>query len=300
MRLAYMTLDVFTDRSFGGNPLAVVFGADGLSTDQMQMVAREFGYSETTFVCRPQQQENDAQVRIFTPTYEMPFAGHPNVGTAVALALQGRLAQAPDGSFSARFEEMAGLVALGISLSAEGGRARLTSPQDFTVLRELDPAVAASLVGLSADDILTERHPPLVASCGAVFLVAELPDLARLQAVRATFDAAEGIEDLPKGLSLYTRDTGGESAFDLRTRMLSRGLAAVEDPATGSAAVVLAGVNAAQDDLRDGRLSYRIGQGIEMGRPSLLEAEADKERGRIIATHVGGSAVPIMEGWLSV
>ena len=286
MRLPYMTLDVFTDQRFGGNPLAVVFDADGLTSEQMLTIAREFGYSETTFVCRPDSLENDARVRIFTPTYEMPFAGHPNVGTAVALALQGRFRGGPGGGLKARFEEVAGLVPLTVEITAAGGAARLTSPQDFTVLGEQAPALVAELVGLPETDVLTERHPPLVASCGAVFLVAELTSLQALGALKPNLDAAEGIEDC-----------GGH---DVRTRMLSRGLAQIEDPATGSAAVVLAGVNASQETAKEGSFHYRIGQGIEMGRPSLLLAEADKKNGTVVATHVGGGAVPVFEGWLTL
>lgn len=299
MRLPYMTLDVFTDQRFGGNPLAVVFDADGLTSEQMLIIAREFGYSETTFVCRPDSLENDAQVRIFTPTYEMPFAGHPNVGTAVALALQGRLREGPGGGLKARFEEVAGLVPLTVEITATGGAARLTSPQDFTVLGEQDPALVAELVGLPEKDVLSERHPPLVASCGAVFLVAELTSLQALGALKPNLDVVEGIKDFPLGISLYCRESDG-GGHDVRTRMLSRGLAQIEDPATGSAAVILAGVNASQETAGDGSFTYRIGQGIEMGRPSLLLAEADKKNGTVVATHVGGSAVPVFEGWLTL
>ncbi len=297
MRLPYMTLDVFTDQRFGGNPLAVVFDADGLSTEEMQAIAREFGYSETTFVLRASAQENTAEVRIFTPTYEMPFAGHPNVGTAVALAIQGRLPEGAGGKLEARFEEKAGLVPLTVSLEPYGGEARLTSPKDFTILGEQEATLVARMAGLPETEILTERHPPLIASCGAVFLVAEVASLDALGRVHTNLSLGKEIEGLPNGLSLYAR-TEGE--WDLRTRMFSDALATLEDPATGSAAVILAGVMASHESAAEGHFTYRLGQGYEMGRPSQLLAEADKAGGKITATHVGGGAVPVFEGWLTL
>jgi len=297
MRLPYMTLDVFTDQRFGGNPLAVVMDADGLSTEQMQAIAREFGYSETTFVLRASARENTAEVRIFTPSYEMPFAGHPNVGTAVALAIQGRLPEGPGGTLVARFEETAGLVPLSVSLEPYGGAARLTSPKDFTILGEQEARLVARMAGLPEAEVLTERHQPLVASCGAGFLVAELASPEALGRAKPNLSVAREIEDMPNGLSLYAR-TEGE--WDVRTRMFSSALAALEDPATGSAAVVLAGVMASHEAAADGHFNYRIGQGYEMGRPSHLLAEADKAAGAVTATHVGGGAVPVFEGWLTL
>lgn len=297
MRLPYMTLDVFTDQRFGGNPLAVVFDADGLSSKEMQTLAREFGYSETTFVLRPSELKNTAEVRIFTPSYEMPFAGHPNVGTAVALAIQGRLPQGPGGLLEARFEEKAGLVPLTVSLESYGGSARLTSPKDFTILGEQEAALIARMAGLPEADILTARHKPLMASCGATFLVAEVASLEALGKAEPNLAAGKDIEGLPNGLSLYARTEGD---WDLRTRMFSAALSALEDPATGSAAVILAGVMASYEAAGEGHFDYRVGQGHEMGRPSLLLAEADKAAGSITATHVGGGAVPVFEGWLTL
>ncbi len=300
MRLPYMTLDVFTDRRFGGNPLAVVFDADGLSTEEMQLLAREFAYSETTFVCRPSDPANTAKVRIFTPSGELPFAGHPNIGTAVALALQGRLEKDAAGELKARFEEAAGLVPLSVRQEAGLTSARLTSPKAFSIARTFEPSLIARMVDLDAADIALDRHPPLEASCGNPFMVVEVKSLEALTRLSPRIAYPEDAGELPHGLSLYARCGGEGEDLDIRTRMFAEDMPAVEDPATGSAAVVLAGVLATQEAGEEGRFSYRIGQGMEMGRPSLLLAEADKQGGAVTATHVGGSAVPVFEGWLTL
>src|SRR3982074_1305076 len=158
MQRRYITCDVFTDRAFGGNPLAVVLDAGGLSTAQMQAIALEFNYSETTFVLPPQDPANDAQVRIFTVRYEIPFAGHPNVGTAFVLAT---LAARPPARL--RFEEEAGLAP--IEIRAEQGRvvgAELTAPQPLRRLSQVSVEQAAACLSLSAGEVKTDRHPPQI------------------------------------------------------------------------------------------------------------------------------------------
>lgn len=170
MQRRYITVDVFTDRAFGGNPLAVVLDAGGLSTAQMQAIACEFNYVETTFVLPPRDSANDAQVRIFTVNSEIPFAGHPNVGTAFVLATQ---AAKPPARL--RFEEGAGLVPVEI-LQAEGRAVggELTAPQVLSKLTAFSAEQAASCVSLAAGDVRTDRHPPLIVSVGLPFLVTEL------------------------------------------------------------------------------------------------------------------------------
>ena len=156
MQRRYVTVDVFTDRAFGGNPLAVVLDAQGLSTAQMQAIASEFNYSETTFVLPPRDAANDAQVRIFTVSRELPFAGHPNVGTAFVLA-----AQAAKVPARLRFEEGAGLVP--VEILQEGGSvagAELTAPESLSKLSQFSAEQAASCLSLSSADIRTDRHPP--------------------------------------------------------------------------------------------------------------------------------------------
>jgi len=296
MQRRYITVDVFTDRAFGGNPLAVVLDAGGLSTAQMQAIATEFNYAETTFVLPPRDDANDAQVRIFTPKQEVPFAGHPNVGTAFVLATQ---AKKPPARF--RFEEGAGLVP--VEILQEAGRvvgAELTAPQALSKLTQLSAEQAAGCGSLSAADIRTDRHPPQVVSVGMPFLVAELNSRDALR--RARPDAAAFARTLPCdgafAVYFYTRDVPPpEQPLDLQARMFFPGSSGlIEDPATGSATVAAAAMLADLAGERDGELKMRIGQGVDMGRPSLLLTRIVKANGGIVSAHVGGGCVPMMEG----
>jgi trans-2,3-dihydro-3-hydroxyanthranilate isomerase len=295
MQRRYITVDVFTDRAFGGNPLAVALDAGGLSTAQMQAIAIEFNYSETTFVLPPRDSANDAQVRIFTVTSEIPFAGHPNVGTAFVLATQ---AKTPPERL--RFEEGAGLVS--VEILKEGGRvvgAELTAPQPLKKLTQFGAGQTAACASLSAADIRTDRHPPLIVSVGMPFLVAELNSRDALR--RARPDAAAFAQALPCdgafAVYLYTRDVLPAEASDLQARMFFPGSSGlIEDPATGSATVAAAALLADLAGERDGELKLRVGQGVDMGRPSLLLTRVRKQNGAVISAHVGGGCVQIMEG----
>jgi trans-2,3-dihydro-3-hydroxyanthranilate isomerase len=295
MQRRYITVDVFTDRAFGGNPLAVVLDAGGLSTAQMQAIASEFNYAETTFVLPPRDAAHDAQVRIFNVLSEMPFAGHPNVGTAFVLATQ---PAKPPARF--KFEEGAGLVPVEI-LQEEGGvvGAELTAPQGLTKLSQFSAGHAASIVSLSPDDIRTDRHPPRIVSVGMPFLVAELTSRDALRRARA--EPAAFADAFPcdgsHAIYLYTRDVSVAEACDLQARMFypgSSGLA--EDPATGSATVATAALLADLANERDGELKLRFGQGVDMGRPSLLLTRVRKGNGVVTSAHVGGRCVQMMEG----
>lgn len=270
MQRRHITVDVFTDRAFGGNPLGVVLDAGGLSTAQMQAIATEFNYSETTFVLPPQDRDNDAQVRIFTVRSEIPFAGHPNVGTAFVLASQA--AKAPP---RLRFEEKAGLVP--VEILSDGGRvigAELTAPQALQRTNEVSAADAAACLSLSADDVKTNRHAPQVVSVGLPFLVVEIASRAAIK--RARPDAAAFARVLPRigsdAVYFYTSDVpASEQPLDLQARMFHPGASGLsEDPATGSATAACAALLADIDPARDGELRLRIGQGVDMGRPSLL------------------------------
>lgn len=296
MQRRYVTVDVFTDRAFGGNPLAVVLDAGGLSTAQMQAVATEFNYSETTFVLPPRDNAHDAQVRIFTVRSEIPFAGHPNVGTAFVLATQS--AKPP---VRLKFEEKAGLVP--VEILTEGGKvvgAELTAPQKLGRLALFDAGWAAACASLAAGDIRTDRHPPQIISVGLPFVVAEVATREALR--RAKPDAAAFARALPVGgcdaIYLYTRDVPpGEQPCDLQARMFhpgSKGLS--EDPATGSATVAAAALLADLSGERDGELKLLFGQGVDMGRPSLLLTRVLKQGGALVSAHVGGGCVPMMEG----
>ena len=298
MQRRYITVDVFTDRAFGGNPLAVVLDASGLSTAQMQSIATEFNYSETTFVLPPQDGSNDAQVRIFTVRSEIPFAGHPNVGTAFVLATQA--AKAP---VRLRFEEKAGLVPVEI-LSGQGRviGAELTAPQPLKRLSEVDAAEAAACLSLSADDVKTDRHRPQIVSVGLPFLMVEIASREALK--RARPDAAAFADMFPRDGSdavyFYTRDVPpAEQPLDLQARVFHPGSSGLsEDPATGSATAAAAALLAELDSVSDGEVKLRIGQGVDMGRPSLLLTRVRKQGGAVTSVHVGGGCVQMMEGTL--
>jgi trans-2,3-dihydro-3-hydroxyanthranilate isomerase len=274
----------------------VVLDAGGLSAAQMQAIASEFNYSETTFVLRPRDSANDAQVRIFTPTSEIPFAGHPNVGTAFVVA-----AQATTPPSRLRFEEGAGLVSVEILL--EAGRpagAELTAPQPLKRMTEFGAEQTAACLSLSATDIRADRHRPQIVSVGMPFLVAELSSPEALR--RARPDAASFARIFPCdgafAVYFYTRDVPSvEQPRDLQARMFFPGSSGlIEDPATGSATVAAAALLADLDGTRDGELSLRIGQGFDMGRPSLLLTRVRKQNGAVVSAHVGGRCVPMMEG----
>ena len=296
MQRRYVTVDVFTDRAFGGNPLAVVLDAGGLSTAQMQAIATEFNYSETTFVLPPQDAAHDAQVRIFTVGSEIPFAGHPNVGTAFVLAMQ---ASKPPTRLL--FEEKAGLVP--VEILTQGGKvvgAELTAPQPLQRLTQFSSEQAAACASLSSADIKTDRHPPQIVSVGLPFLVFEVATREALR--RAKPDAAAFARTFPcdesDAVYFYTRDVPpDEKPCDLQARMFHPGSSGLsEDPATGSATVAAAALLADLSGERDGELKLRIGQGVDMGRPSLLLTRVRKQAGAIVSAHVGGGCVPMMEG----
>jgi trans-2,3-dihydro-3-hydroxyanthranilate isomerase len=301
MKLNFVTVDVFTGTQFAGNPLGVVLNAQGLSGGQMQAIAAEFNLAETTFVLPPKDPAHTAEVRIFTPRYEMPFAGHPNVGTAFALARAGTSYGRAVGSDSVLFEEKAGLVP--ISLLKEGAAvtgARLASPQLLTLGAEVSLELIASACSLSVDDIETRNHPPLIASCGVPFILAELKDRARLAAATARSDVfMRDIASQPAtSILIYTQVE--ESGLDIRARMFAPHHGIPEDPATGSANVALIGLLAKLRPEADLRLSKTIAQGVEMGRPSLLQAEAEKKGGIVTATYIGGRCVPVMSGTIEL
>jgi trans-2,3-dihydro-3-hydroxyanthranilate isomerase len=296
MKRRYVTVDVFTDRPFGGNPLAVVLDAEGLSTSQMQSITAEFNYAETTFVLPPKNPANTANVRIFTPKAEMPFAGHPNVGTAFVLAHEG-LAQGD----KFLFEEIAGLVPMDIVRDKGAVIAtRLAAPQQLAFGEEVTPMLVAEACALDARDIKTDVHPPIVASCGAGLLFVELASRSALAkaAPRAEVFAREFPRERIVGIHLYVR--AKEDGRDIQCRMFAPEHGIPEDPATGGANVALIGVLAHFDTARDLTLTRTIGQGFDMGRPSIIEACAEKKAGKVTATYIGGRCMPMMSGTLDI
>jgi trans-2,3-dihydro-3-hydroxyanthranilate isomerase len=300
MQIPFVTVDVFTDRQFGGNQLAVIPDDRDLTSAQMQAIAGEFNIAETTFVLPPQDCAHTAQVRIFTPRAELPFAGHPNIGTAYVLATEankaGRALAEP-----LVFEEKAGLVRLDLIKDGNStSGARLAPPQALHRGEDLDAEIIAAACSLPASDIETANHRPCVASCGNPLVFAELKTRAALAAAQPRTEVFT--KHLPAeqitGVLLYVHDR--RDGFDLQVRMFAPLYGIPEDPATGSGNVALAGLLASLRREPDVRLTLRIGQGIDLGRPSLLEASADKRGGKIVGMAIGGRCVPMMRGVLEV
>lgn len=296
MRRRFITADVFTDEPFGGNPVAVLPDARGLSTDQMQRLAREFNLSETVFVLPPSVPEHDRHIRIFVPTEEVPFAGHPTIGTAIILATIGELAI--DGPTTGIVLEVeAGPVP--VTIQAIDGRpvsATLTAPKR----PELRPAppleTMAALLSIRPDQIVQAE----ASSCGLPFLLAEVVDRDALGTTSLDPAIADQIGDQAwaRWPLVFTRDAA--DGIDFQARMYAPGSGIPEDPATGSASAALAGWLGHHDPLQDGTISKVIAQGIEMGRPSRLEIEVDKRAGEVTAVRVTGRAVLISEGQIEV
>ena len=294
----FVTVDVFTDRRFGGNPLAVVLDAEGLDAAAMQAVAREFNLSETTFVLPPDDSRNDAKVRIFTPGRELPFAGHPNVGTAFVLAREAQVA-GDDVPTVLRFEESAGLVPVDILTDGVGNAsgARLTAPQAVDLGKEIAVADFAACVGLSPTDIDCTDHPPVLASAGMPFPVARVSGPDALARAHGDAAAMAARPEMGGHVFVYAVDPDDPGGF--RARMFAPGLGIAEDPATGGAAAALTGLLGTLQTA-DGRHDFRIVQGVELGRPSLIEASVEVAGGISGAIRVGGACVPVSRGEIDV
>ena len=304
MDCEFQTADVFTDRRFGGNPLAVFPDARGLDDAQMQAIAREFNLSETTFVFPPGDARHARRVRIFTPGGELPFAGHPTVGTAFVLASQGALPPPVGGKGATDivFEEGVGPVPVRIDWS--GGmpqRCTLTAavpPQRVALGRDPDRATLARILSVAPEDI---AGPAEAWSCGVPFLVVPLGSVAALARAQLELAAWRDVLGETPGQKVYpvaADREGGTNAW--RVRMFAPSLGVPEDPATGSAAASFAGWLGERFRQNDGTARFALRQGIEMGRPSDLALEIDFAGARIAAVRVGGSAVLVMRGAISL
>jgi trans-2,3-dihydro-3-hydroxyanthranilate isomerase len=297
MNRRYVTADVFTDTQFHGNPLAVVLDAQGLSTSQMQSITAEFGYSETTFVLPPRDAANTAWVRIFTPSREIPFAGHPNIGTAFVLATRAEASGKPLPDRLV-FEEAAGLVP--VTQVKDGGRvvgAELTVPERLTRASTLSAESVAACLSLDPGDIRTDAHAPQVASVGLPFVVAELASREALRrCVPSLVDYKKALPmDGAVSIYAYTRDVGDDTSTDIQARMFTPRM--TEDPATGSATAAAVALIA---DVRGvSELLLRVGQGVDMGRPSILITTVDVHEGQP-RVRIGGKCVSVMEGSFSL
>jgi trans-2,3-dihydro-3-hydroxyanthranilate isomerase len=301
MKRRYVTADVFTDRMFGGNPLAVVLDALGLSAAQMQAIALEFNYSETTFVLPPQDVAHTAHIRIFTPRAEIPFAGHPNVGTAFLLSRERRFEDAAAGG-SFVFEESAGLVPL--RLLREGDAivgAELRAPEALSQRTVLSPASVAMCLSLLPQDVVTIVHAPQIVSVGLPFLVVELGSRQALSRAKPNLAAYGELMPLDgaDAIFAYTRESATQFSAEetaLCARMFSPLDGIVEDPATGSAAAATVALLATLSLDQRTQRAWSIHQGIEIGRPSLLRARTIRRDGAVVATYVGGQCVAVLEG----
>jgi trans-2,3-dihydro-3-hydroxyanthranilate isomerase len=301
MRLDYHVLDVFTDRRFSGNPLAVVLGAGALDGKAMQQVAREFNLPETVFVLEPQNRAHTARVRIFTPASELPFAGHPTVGTAVLLAEQRTPLSNGQGDALVVLEQPVGIVRVGVRLRKGAATfAEFDCPKPPESVGAAPPTdrLAAAL-GLIPAEIGFENHRPTRYSAGNAFIfvpVASLEAIAKARVAASHWDAATQGNI---GVFPYCRQTvHTTSSFHARMFAPHNGIA--EDPATGSAAAAFAGVVHHFDELPDGAHKRVIEQGFEMGRPSLMELSMDVERGKLATVRIGGHAVRVAEGKIEV
>jgi len=296
----FHTVDVFTDRRFGGNQLAVILDARGLRDEAMQSIAAEFGYSETVFLLPPDDPSNTARARIFTPKYEVPFAGHPSIGAGFIAARLRMMFGRPVGGRIV-LEERAGLVP--ISVIAKDGLpagAILTAPQALRRGNEVPIETCAACLGLEAADIALGHHPPVVGSVGLAFVFVEVHDLRTLARCRPNIAVCEAHLPVDGADAFHVYCRSADRPGDIRARVFSPLDGVIEDPATGSANAALAALHAELATESAVELSLRIEQGVEMGRPSLLEAYASKRNGAVREVRVGGLCVPIMEGTIGV
>ena len=281
----YLVYDVFTDQAFGGNPLAVIPDARGLTEEQLQKIAREFNFSESTFVYPPEDPAHTAKVRIFTPTLELPFAGHPTVGTALALHDLGR------GGDDIVLELDVGP----IPVSVRDGEARFETSVPLTVEGAPTLEEIAACIGQSADAIRTDRHAPVLAGVGLPFVLVEIGSEAAFEAAigdASAFRAAAGDAADRMGVMIYMRH-----GSDIRARMFAPMGGIPEDPATGSACAALVAYLGQLDGVSQ---QFDIVQGVEMGRPSKITAEVVVENKEPKTVAIAGRAVKTMEGKLTI
>jgi trans-2,3-dihydro-3-hydroxyanthranilate isomerase len=302
MKVRFITADVFTNRPFTGNPLAVVPDARAIPEALLLLVAREFNYSETTFVYPPRNPAHAWRVRIFTPGGELPFAGHPTIGTAVVLATIGEIPLTGDETRIVLEEEVGPVP---VTIRARGGvatGAQLTAAK----LPEIGPppparTTLAELLSLEASQLQGGASGPQGVSCGVPYLIVPLKDRAAIAAARLRMDLWESTlkRYWAPEIMVVAKDPELEES-DLRARVFVPGMSIPEDPATGSAAASLAGYLAARETAPNGSFRWVMEQGFEMGRPSILELEADKRDGAVVAVRVAGDAVLVSEGMMEI
>ena len=300
MKLKFHTLDVFTTRKFAGNPLAVVLDADHLSTEQMQTITKEFNLSETTFVLKPENPKNTAKVRIFFPGGEMPFAGHPTLGTAILLA---ELNNKPGCTISTeiRLELKAGLTPVKVTHIADQCSGVFTAPIVPFIVNAPVPTVAdvARALNLDPSEIGFDDHVMVSLEGGPRFFYVPVKTRGALEKSKVLEPYWSSILAPMTGnvdaAYIYTRG-GDDPKTSFRSRMYAPTGGIPEDPATGSATALLAAQLLKAENLNDGTHVWHLEQGYEMGRPSDLRLEADVKSAKLTAVRVGGSAVRVMSG----
>lgn len=293
MKLNYVLLDVFTTERLKGNPLAVVLKVDGLLDDQMQAIAAEFNLSETVFIQKAQSERHAAAVRIFTPTVELPFAGHPTVGAAVVLGLQNR-------SSAVRLEEKVGVITCVIErVEKEIGLARFALPRlpEEAGKAPSVEAIAATL-GLEPDEIGCGPYQPALFSAGVPYYLLPVRDAAALKRIRLERRGWDETYPVGRGSIYVFTLTPDERGNEFAARMFAPGGGQGEDPATGSAAAALIGLVARHTD--NGQHEFRLRQGHEMGRPSLITLQLRKDDDKLTHGGIGGHAVIVGEGVLNL
>jgi len=298
MKIKFYTCDVFTDQRFGGNQLAVFPDATNIPEDRLQTIAKEFNFSETTFVYPPKNSANTKQVRIFTPGNELPFAGHPTVGTAITLGTIGDINLTGDET-TIVFEEGVGPVPVTIkSVNGKPTFAQLSAAKLPEFSEHVPTAhTLAAMLTLTREEIMDAQFPIQFVSVGFPFLYIAVKNREALKRIRVNTQIMEELR--LREIYVFTTDAE-QKDFHFRVRMFAPLLGIIEDPATGSAAASFAGYLAAKDPLQNGTLKWNIEQGFEMGRPSLLFIEADKKDGKTTAVRVGGNAVMMTEGFLEI
>lgn len=308
--LRYITADVFTSQTFTGNPLAVVFGADALPTETLHAIAREFNYSETVFVFPPDTAQHTRRIRIFTPEEELPFAGHPTVGTAHVLVALGEVSVTGD-EVTVVLGEGVGPVPVRVRMhNGQPVHAQLTTamlPEEHPDVPTI--AVLADMLSLSVADFIGNTHMPTVVNCGIPWLIVPLASVDAVsrahirmaswqQHLQGRYGSWPFVFAMTNSVQNLQTSTAGHGV-DVRARAFLPGAAVPEDPATGSANACLAGYLAARTP-RDGTLTWEVAQGVEMGRASRLSLEVEKFNGAIVAVRVGGATVLVSDGTMHV
>ena len=299
MDLEFYTVDVFSNKIFGGNPLAIFTNTDDISSDLMQSIASEVNYSETVFIQKPKNKDNTAKVRIFTPKNELPFAGHPNVGAGFLLSCFPNLIPGNYSKNKMVFEEIAGLV--NVIPQYNGATvvgSKIEAPNKFHKLETVPTSAIQNCIETNEGSIITSNDPPVVAGVGLDFVIAEVQNEEILNNARCNISAfSEADKNFSYGddffsLMIYYR--GNQQNIFARVFAPLSGI--VEDAATGSACGALGALLASQSNDRNNKYNYKIHQGEMIGRPSLINVSILKEKGQIKRTYISGECVLVSKG----